>query len=149
LGEGGEQGFEIRAVALAEHVDVVLVEANPLPVASAIEVGKGVELQENQPLNRGAPHVELDGNRAEGALTLATDGHHAVQGTLASDSLEFTRYASGVSVRGTNSRSWDSLPIELDGLTAFQRAVLEALRGEADRVGSSIIMLTGAAYQAV
>ena len=64
-------------------------------------------------------NVELDGNRAEGALTLATDGHHAVQGTLASDSLDFTPYVSGVRVMGINSRSWDRLPIALDGLAAF------------------------------
>lgn len=64
-------------------------------------------------------NVELDGNRAEGVLTLATDGHHAVQGTLASDALDFTPYVSGVRVLGLNSRSWDRLPIALDGLAAF------------------------------
>jgi len=64
-------------------------------------------------------NVELDGNRAEGALTLATDGHHAVQGTLASDTLDFTPYVSGVRVLGINTRSWDRLPIALDGLAAF------------------------------
>ena len=64
-------------------------------------------------------NVELDGNRAEGVLTLATDGHHAVQGTLASDSLDFTPYISGVRVMATNTRSWDRLPIALDGLAAF------------------------------
>ncbi len=63
--------------------------------------------------------VELDGNRAEGVLTLATDGHHAVQGTLASDSLDFTPYVSGVRVMAANTRTWDRLPIALDGLAAF------------------------------
>ena len=64
-------------------------------------------------------NVELDGNRAEGVLTLATDGRHAVQGTLASGSLDFTPYVSGVRVLGMNSRSWDRLPMSLDGLAAF------------------------------
>jgi AsmA protein len=64
-------------------------------------------------------NVELDGNRAEGVLTLATDGHHAVQGTLASESLDFTPYVSGVRVMADNTRSWDRLPIALEGLAAF------------------------------
>jgi AsmA protein len=64
-------------------------------------------------------NVELDGNRAEGVLTLATDGHHAVQGTLASGALDFTPYVSGIRVMAANTRSWDRLPIALDGLTAF------------------------------
>jgi AsmA protein len=64
-------------------------------------------------------NVELDGNRAEGVLTLAIEGHHAVQGTLASDTLDFTPYVSGVRVMGANTRSWDRLPIALDGLAAF------------------------------
>ncbi len=64
-------------------------------------------------------NVELDGNRAEGVLTLATDGHQAVQGTLASDSLDFTPYVSGVRVMAANTRTWDRLPIALDGLAAF------------------------------
>jgi AsmA protein len=65
-------------------------------------------------------NVELDGNRAEGVLALATDGHHAVQGTLASDSLDFTPYVSGVRIMAANTtRSWDRLPITLDGLAAF------------------------------
>jgi AsmA protein len=64
-------------------------------------------------------NVELDGNRAEGVLTLATDSRHAVQGTLASDSLDFTPYVSGVRVMAANTRSWDRLPITLEGLAAF------------------------------
>ena len=64
-------------------------------------------------------NVELDGNRAEGVLTLATDGHRAVQGTLASDTLDFTPYVSGVRIMAANTRSWDRLPITLDGLAVF------------------------------
>jgi len=41
-------------------------------------------------------NVELDGNRAEGVLTLATDGRRIVQGTLAADSLDLTPYMAPV-----------------------------------------------------
>lgn len=62
-------------------------------------------------------NVELDGNKAEGVLTLAIDGHRAVQGTLAADSLDLTPYVAGIRLMATNERSWDRLPIALDGLT--------------------------------
>ena len=64
-------------------------------------------------------NVELDGNTAEGALTLTTDGHRAVQGTLAAEALDLTPYVSGVRVLATNERNWNRLPISLDGLTDF------------------------------
>ena len=64
-------------------------------------------------------NVELDGNRAEGVLTLATDNHRAVQGTLAADSLDLTPYMKGARLMATNERTWDRLPIGLDGLADF------------------------------
>jgi AsmA protein len=64
-------------------------------------------------------NVELDGNRAEGVLALATDGRRAVQGTLAADSLDLTPYVQGVRLMATNERTWDRLPIALDGLADF------------------------------
>jgi AsmA protein len=64
-------------------------------------------------------NVELDGNKAEGVLTLATDGHRAVQGTLAADSLDLTPYVTGIRLMAANERSWDRLPIALDGLKNF------------------------------
>jgi AsmA protein len=64
-------------------------------------------------------NVELDGNRAEGSLTLATNDHRGVQGTLASDSLDLTSYVSGARLMPSNERSWDRLPITLDGLGDF------------------------------
>jgi AsmA protein len=39
-------------------------------------------------------NVELDGNSAEGALTISTDPRRMVQGTLASDTLDLTPYFS-------------------------------------------------------
>ena len=37
-------------------------------------------------------NVDLDGNTAEGVLTLSNDGHRVVQGTLAADTLDLTPY---------------------------------------------------------
>lgn len=64
-------------------------------------------------------NVELDGNTAEGALTLATEGRQIVQGTLASDSLDLTPYVSTVRLMAANERNWDRVPIALDGLNGF------------------------------
>ncbi len=60
-------------------------------------------------------NVELDGNTAEGALTLGTDGHRQVQGTLAVDVLDLTPYVSGVRLVASNDNNWAELPIALDG----------------------------------
>ena len=63
-------------------------------------------------------NVEVDGNTAEGVITLSTD-HPAVQGTLAADALDLTPYVSGIHILAANARSWDQLPIALDGLADF------------------------------
>jgi AsmA protein len=60
-------------------------------------------------------NVELDGNVAEGALTLATD-RRAVQGTLAADTLDLTPYVSGIRLMAVNEHNWDPLPLSPDGL---------------------------------
>ena len=64
-------------------------------------------------------NVELDGNSAEGALTLATDGHRLVQGTLAADALDLTPYVSGVRLLARNENNWNRLPIALNGFSDF------------------------------
>jgi AsmA protein len=64
-------------------------------------------------------NVELDDNSAEGALTLATDGHRLVQGTLAADALDLTPYVSGVRLLARDENNWDRLPIELNGFSDF------------------------------
>jgi AsmA protein len=63
--------------------------------------------------------VELDGNKAEGVLTLAADDRRAVQGTLAADSLDLTPYVAGMRLMAMNERAWDRLPIALDGFADF------------------------------
>jgi AsmA protein len=65
-----------------------------------------------------AVNVELDGNMAEGVITLSTD-HRTVQGTLAAEAFDLTPYVSGVHLLAPNERAWDQLPIALDGLADF------------------------------
>ncbi|HEY2530053.1 MAG TPA: AsmA family protein [Xanthobacteraceae bacterium] len=64
-------------------------------------------------------NVELDGNTAEGVLTLSTDSHRAVQGTLAADALDLSPYVSGIRLMATDEGGWDQLPITLDGLADY------------------------------
>jgi AsmA protein len=61
-------------------------------------------------------NVELDGNMAEGVITLSTD-RRTVQGTLAADTLDVTPYLSGIHFLAANERNWDQLPITLNGLS--------------------------------
>jgi AsmA protein len=61
-------------------------------------------------------NVELDGNMAEGVITLSTD-RRTVQGTLAADTLDVTPYLSGIHFLAANDRNWDQLPITLNGLS--------------------------------
>jgi AsmA protein len=64
-------------------------------------------------------NVELDGNSAEGALTLSDDGRRTVQGTLAADALDLTPYVAGMRLLARNENNWDHLPIALDGFKDF------------------------------
>jgi AsmA protein len=63
--------------------------------------------------------VDLDGNVAQGALTFATDGRQALQGTLAANDLDLSPYISTLRLVTGNEREWNELPIALDGLTGF------------------------------
>jgi len=64
-------------------------------------------------------NVELDGNSAEGALTLAVEGHRLVQGTLAADALDLSSYVSGVRLLARDENNWNRLPIALKGFSDF------------------------------
>jgi AsmA protein len=64
--------------------------------------------------------VELDGNRAEGGLTLKHEaGRILVQATLASEASDFTPYSGGLALTGDDGRDWSREPIQLDMLDAF------------------------------
>jgi AsmA protein len=60
-------------------------------------------------------HVELDDNIGEGVLSL--NSHRALQGTLATESLDLTPYISTVRLlSGAGEHGWDGNPITLDGI---------------------------------
>lgn len=61
---------------------------------------------------------ELDGNRADGGLTLKRDsGERAIlQGTLASENADLSRYQGIVSLLTPNGRDWNREPIEVSAL---------------------------------
>jgi AsmA protein len=87
-------------------------------------------------------NVELDGNTAEGVLTLSNHGQHKVQGTLAADALDLTPYVSGVQLMATNERSWDQLPIALDGFSDFNldlRLSAASIKIAAARLGRTAV----------
>jgi AsmA protein len=63
-----------------------------------------------------ALNIELDGNVSEGALTVTADGRKTIQGTLAADGLDLTPYISAVRLLTSGDRSWERVPIALDGL---------------------------------
>jgi AsmA protein len=61
-------------------------------------------------------NVELDGNVGEGALTFVSDSRQTVQGTLAAEGLDLTPYISAIRLLTTGDRSWERVPITLEGL---------------------------------
>jgi AsmA protein len=90
-------------------------------------------------------NVELDGNTAVGALTLATQGRQTVQGTLASDSLDLTPYVSTIRLLAANERNWDQLPIALDGLNGFDldlRLSAAAIKISNAKLGRTAVVAT-------
>jgi AsmA protein len=64
-------------------------------------------------------NVELDGNKAEGVLTFATDGRQTLQGTLAADKIDLSPYVATVRLLATSQREWNSTHISLDGLASL------------------------------
>ena len=76
-------------------------------------------------------NLELDGNTAEGVLTLTHDGRLSLQGTLAAEELDLAPYFSTVRLMRQNEREWDRVPISLDGFAGLDAD----LRLSAARVG--------------
>jgi AsmA protein len=63
--------------------------------------------------------VELDGNRAEGGLTLKREaGRTILQGTLASDSADFTRYGRDAA-KDAEGRDFLRTPVPIEALAAI------------------------------
>ena len=64
--------------------------------------------------------IELDGNRAQGGLTLTRDGARPLaQGTLASETVDFSPYARGFSMKGPDGRDWNEAPLDVKALDGF------------------------------
>lgn len=65
-------------------------------------------------------NVELDGNTAEGVLTLTADGRQqSLQGTLAADKLDLTPYLATIKLLAANQREWDAKPLDLTRLNGL------------------------------
>jgi AsmA protein len=65
-------------------------------------------------------NVELDGNSAEGVLTVTSDDRAVLQGTLAAESFDATPYISTIRLLSANERDWSSAPIDLGGLSGTE-----------------------------
>jgi len=64
--------------------------------------------------------IELDGNRADGTLSLAIDSKRPVlQGTLAADTADFTSYMNGFSLVSADKRDWSKEALDIKPLSGF------------------------------
>lgn len=63
-------------------------------------------------------NLEIDGNAAEGVLTLTGDRRKILQGTLAADEIDLTPYLSTIQLLTESDREWSRAPLMLDGLAA-------------------------------
>jgi AsmA protein len=95
--------------------------------------------------------VELDGNRAEGGLTIKPSGERmAIQATLATDLADFTPYSGGFAMTDENGRDWSRAPIDLSGLDGldfdmrFSAARVLVRKTELARVAATATVRNGA-----
>lgn len=71
-------------------------------------------------LTASALAIELDGNRAEGSMTLAFDtGRPTLQGTLAANTADFSPYGGGFSMTTANGKHWSHEPLDIKALKGF------------------------------
>src|SRR5207253_1844017 len=63
-------------------------------------------------------NVELDGNVAEGVMTVANNGRQTLQATLAAGNLDFTPYISTVRLLASGARDWNRQLFDLNALSA-------------------------------
>src|SRR3954469_5481147 len=62
-------------------------------------------------------NVELDGNAAEGVMTVANNGRQTLQATLAAGNLDFTPYISTVRLLASGARDWNRQLFDLNALS--------------------------------
>lgn len=63
--------------------------------------------------------IELDGNRADGTMSLAIGARPVLQGTLAADTADFSTYMSGFSLVTADKRDWSREPLDIKPLSGF------------------------------
>ena len=63
-------------------------------------------------------NVELDGNVAEGVMTLANNGRQTLQATLAAGALDFTPYISTVRLLASGAHDWNRQLFDLNSLSS-------------------------------
>ena len=63
-------------------------------------------------------NVELDGNVAEGVMTISNNGRQTLQATLAAGNLDFTPYISTVRLLASGARDWNRQLFDLTSLSA-------------------------------
>jgi AsmA protein len=62
-------------------------------------------------------NVELDGNVAEGVMTVANNGRQTLQATLAAGALDFTPYISTFRLLASGARDWNRQVFDLNALS--------------------------------
>src|SRR5438874_820657 len=62
-------------------------------------------------------NVELDGNVAEGVMTVANNGRQTMQATLAAGALDFTPYVSTFRLLASGARDWNRQLFDLNSLS--------------------------------
>jgi len=62
-------------------------------------------------------NVELDGNVAEGVMTVANNGRQTLQATLAAGALDFTPYISTFRLLASGARDWNRQLFDLNALS--------------------------------
>lgn len=63
--------------------------------------------------------IELDGNRADGTMSLAIGKRPVLQGTLAADTADFSAYMNGFSLVTADKRDWSREPLDIKPLSGF------------------------------
>ena len=63
-------------------------------------------------------NVELDGNVAEGVMTVANNGRQTLQATLAAGALDFTPYISTFRLLASGARDWNRQLFDLNALSS-------------------------------
>ena len=63
-------------------------------------------------------NVELDGNVAEGVMTVANNGRQTLQATLAAGALDFTPYISTFRMLASGARDWNRQLFDLNALSS-------------------------------